>query len=80
LKRVLLVLTVALMMAAMVLVLAVPAFAQGGSGGHLTVIPAGPFAGEEAGGGGGGSGDFGGGCGGGHGPNGKGGGGGNVCN
>ena len=67
------------MMAAMMLVLAVPAFAQGpppdagGTGGNFKFLENGHFAGSGVGGFGGGSGVDRGGCGGGGGPTGQGG-------
>ena len=74
-RRILLVLTVGLMMAAMMLVMAVPAFARESVGGnHTHIITQGPNAGQPVGGFG--TGGFPGGCGGGFGPNGAGGGGG----
>jgi len=80
-RRLLLVLTVALMMAAVMLVMAVPAFARAGGTGSadLNLIEHGPNAGWSVGGGGNG-GFYNGGYGFGAGPNGHGGFGGNACN
>jgi hypothetical protein len=56
LRRSLLRLVVVAVMLALVLAMAVPAFAVGGSGGHETIIPQGPNAGTVTAGGGGGPG------------------------